>query len=265
MGMRQVTVCSEELMREISRMAKALRTCVHIHLAEGQYEIEYTLGKSDLRPAEYMQSIGFFEPDVLAAHSVLLARRELDILRDCGVAVAHCPQAAYANIGPCRVPEMLDRGICVGLGTDGALTGSVDLLHKMWLSYVGQATNYGTPYYDRGAATPYQLFKMATNGGAKALHWDDEIGSLEPGKQADILLFRADHLDVLPAYDTVYTATDCCTSSKLDTVIIAGRPVMRSGKLLTIDEAALVQKVTQRRETIISNFLEARKRNKIGG
>lgn len=256
MGMRQITVCSEPLLLEVKRLAAALGTGIHIHLAEGQYEVEYTLGRHDLRPAEYLHKIGFFEPGVLAAHSVLLSRRELDILRDDDVAVAHCPQPAYTGIGPCRVPELLDRGVRIGLGTDGALTGSLDLLQKMWFSYTGQITNYGTPYYDRGVTTSYQMLRMATRGGAEALRWSDEIGSLEVGKQADILLFSLDHLDALPAYDITYTVTDCLSASHLDTVIIAGRPVMRGKKLLTVDEDALRQRVLERRTAIIDNFLE---------
>ena len=195
---------------------------------------------------------------MLAAHSVFLSDNELDLYQQHNVAVAHCPGPAFPYMGVPKVPEMLKRGIAVGLGTDGALSsgGSLDLFRLMGISYHGHAIFYGLPYYNTIPLQPYDFLKMATIGGAKALAWDDEIGSLEKGKKADMVLLSTDDLDLLPAYDPVFTAASNASASQVQTVLVDGRVVVKDGQLTQIDEEELKAKVKEKAPKIVSRFLE---------
>jgi len=260
MGMRQIMVCSEELLREIKCLADQLRTGIHIHLGEGTYEVDYAIRQVGLRPAEYLDSVGFLGKNVHAAHSVYLSERELDIYRDNDVSVAHCPAVAYIHMGPTKVISMLRRGLRVGIGSDGALQGSLDLFHQMHVSYIGQVAAFGLPYSDRGAITPEDLLALATIGGASALHWADEIGSLEVGKKADILVLAGDDLDLLPCYDPVYAVSYNARAAQVRTVLVDGQVVVEDGHLTLVDEDELKERVKERSPEILSHFLQVLER-----
>ncbi len=256
MAMRQIMVCSRDLLIQIKQLADQLQTGIHIHLAEGTYEVDYAIERYQKRPTEYLQSINFLGPNVHAAHSVLLSDDELDLYKDYDVSVAHCPSVAFTFCGITKVPFMLKRGIRVGLGTDGALTGSLDLFRQMAISYVGQVAGFGVPYRDSAPILPDQLLYAATMGGARALRWDDEIGSLEPGKKADLILVARDDLDVLPSYHPVYTAAYNTSARQVRTALVDGKVVVENGRLITIDEEELKARVQERAPKIIARFLE---------
>jgi len=256
MAMRQIMVASQELIVQIKQLADQLQTGIHTHLAEGTYEVDYAVERYRMRPAEYLRSIGFLGPNVHAAHSVLLSARELDLYRDYDVSVGHCPSVAFTFIGNTKVPAMLERGIRVGLGTDGALTGSLDLFRQMSISFVGQVAAFGIPFRDPAPILPDDLLRLATLGGAKALRWDSEIGSLEPGKLADLILITREDLDVLPSYDPVYTAAYNASARQVRTVIVDGRVVVENGRLLTVDEEELKERIKERAPRIIERFLK---------
>lgn len=256
MAMRQIMVCSRDLLIQIKQLADELQTGIHIHLAEGRYEVDYAVEHYGCRPAEYLQSIGFLGPNVHAAHSVLLSERELDLYQEYDVSVAHCPSVAFTYCGNTKVPFMLKRGIRVGLGTDGALTGSLDLFRQMSASFIGQVAAFGMPYHDPAPIVPDQLLHLATMGGARALAWDKEIGSLEAGKKADMILVSREDLDVLPSYDPVYTAAYNASARQVRTVLVNGQVVVDQGRLTTIDEEELKARVKERAPKIIARFLE---------
>ena len=178
----QLLVCSRELWETFRDLADETGSRVHIHLAEGTYEVEYAAEHWGKRPAEYLEEIGFLGPRAHAAHSILLSADEIDLYAERKVTAAHCPLGNF-TIGPPKVPEMRRRGIAVGLGTDGASTGSLDLFEAIRVSFVAMQSNYGTPWHDRSALSLEDLLEMATLGGARALGMADHIGSLEVGKR----------------------------------------------------------------------------------
>jgi 5-methylthioadenosine/S-adenosylhomocysteine deaminase len=258
MGMRQIMVCSEELLKTIKQLADHLHTGIHIHLDEGAYEVDYSILKSGLRPAEYLDSIGFLGPNVHAAHSVLMSDRELDLYQQYDVSVAHCPAPVFTYCGVTRVPEMLRRGLRVGLGTDGALSsgGSLDLFRQMNISFVVMVATYGLPFRNPAPILPDDLLRMATIGGANALSWGNEIGSLEVGKKADLILLNREDIDVLPSYDPMHTVASNACASQVTNVVVDGKVVVKNGKLLTIDEEMLKEKIKERAPKILPRFLE---------
>lgn len=256
MAIRQIMVASPALIVQVKELADQLQTGVHTHLAEGTYEVDFAIERYGLRPAEFLHSLGFLAPNVHAAHSILLSERELDLYRDHNVSVGHCPALAFAHAGNTKVPAMLHRGIRVGLGTDGALTGSLDLFRQMALSFVGQVAAFGVPYRDPAPIVPEDLLRLATLGGAQALGWADEIGSLEAGKKADLVLITREDLDVLPSYDPVHTAAYNASARQVRTVVVDGQVVVEDGRLLTVDEAALKERIRERAPQVLARFLE---------
>lgn len=259
LGMREIMVCSPDLIKAIKQLAEELGTGIHTHLAEHASEVDYAIMKSGLRPAFYLESLGFLDSNVLAAHSALLSQAELDLYKEYDIAVAHCPAIAFSFCGPTKVPEMLERKLRIGLGTDGAFSsgGSLDLFRQMAITRYAQTALFGLPYHeDLAFSDDRSLVNMATIGGAKALMWDDEIGSLEVGKKADMILLSIDELDSLPFYDPVHWAASVAHGSNVNTVIVNGEVVMQDRKLTRIDEEELMEKVKERTPIILKRFLE---------
>jgi 5-methylthioadenosine/S-adenosylhomocysteine deaminase len=258
MGMRQIMICSREALDRIKGLADQLNTGVHIHLAEATHEVDYAIGISGMRPAEYLASINFLDSNIHAAHSVLLSDKELDLYQKYDVSVAHCPGPAFSYTGVAKIPEMLKRGIRVGLGTDGAMSsgGSLDLFHQMEIAYFTHVAFYGLPYHDHAPIMNEDLLRMATIGGARALTWDNEIGSLEKGKKADMILLSLDELDILPSYDAEFTAACNASAAQVRTVLVNGKVVVKDGKLTNVDEEEIKARVKERAPKIVSRFLE---------
>jgi 5-methylthioadenosine/S-adenosylhomocysteine deaminase len=231
---------------------------IHIHLDEGSYEVDYAIEKSGMRPAEYLEAMGFLGPNVHAAHSVLMSDHELDLYQQYDISVAHCPTPVFTYCGVTRIPEMLRRGLRVGLGTDGALSsgGSLDLFRQMNISFVVMVATYGLPYRNPAPILPDDLLRIATVGGARALMWDQEIGSLEVGKKADLILLDRSDLDVLPSYDPVHTVASNASAAQVRTVLVDGKVVVKDGALVNVDEAELKAKVKERAPRILQHFLE---------
>ena len=253
LSLRQLLVCSRELWETFRDLADEWGSRVHIHLAEGTYEVEYAAEHWGKRPAEYLEEIGFLGPRTHAAHSVLLSADEVDLYAERQVSVAHCPLGNF-TIGPPKIPEMLRRGIRVGLGTDGASTGSLDLFEAIRVSFVATQSNYGTPWHDRSALSLEDLLEMATLGGARALGMGDHIGSLEVGKRADFVIANPSSWDLQPIYDPMFTAARGLTGRDVETVVVDGRIVVDDGVVSTVDEAELRGRMAERWPAIIGRF-----------
>ena len=253
LSLRQLLVCSRELWETFRDLADEFGSRVHIHLAEGTYEVEYAAEHWGKRPAEYLEEIGFLGPQVHAAHSILLSADEIDLYTDRQVSAAHCPLGNF-TIGPPKVPEMLRRGIRVGLGTDGASTGSLDLFEAIRVSFVAMQSNYGTPWHDRSALSLEDLLHLATLGGARALGMGDHIGSLEVGKRADFVIANPNNWDLQPIYDPMFTAARGLTGRDVETVVVDGQVVVADGVVSTVDEEELRARMAERWPAIIGRF-----------
>jgi 5-methylthioadenosine/S-adenosylhomocysteine deaminase len=253
LALRQLLVCSRELWESLRDAADDLGARIHIHLAEGTYEVEYAAEQWGLRPAEYLGAIGFLSPRVHAAHSILLSAGEIDLYAEHQVSAAHCPLGNFI-IGAPKVPEMLRRGIRVGLGTDGAASGSIDLFEAMRVSWVALQSHYGTPWHVRNVVTLEELLRMATLGGAEALGLGGEVGSLEPGKRADIVIASPRHLDMQPVYDPVFTAARGISGRDVESVIVDGQLVVAGGVVTTLDEQELRARLAERWPVIMERF-----------
>lgn len=205
------------------------------------------------RPAEVYEDLGVFENPTLAAHSVLLTDREVDILARNNVGVAHCSFGNFLYPGPPKVHLMLRSGVNVGTGTDGAVAGgTLDLLSCTRITKIACDSHFATPYVDKNLISDQQLIRMATIGGARALHLDGEIGSLEVGKRADVVIRRMRDLDCFPARDPFYILVNC--STEVHSVLLGGTLVLENGWPANPSLAAAVADARRRIGEIMDRY-----------
>lgn len=229
--------CTGGLLQEVKREADRLDLPFVIHLAENRRENEQTLEQYGATPTAWLDQLGVLDERSVLAHCVWLDEADMDILARAGSGVAHNPASnAKLASGVAPVPAMRKRGISVGLGTDSTLSNNcLDLFQEMKLSVLLQRVTS----LDGFIMNAEDAFTMATIEGARVLNWDREIGSLEAGKEADLVILNLTHpLGLTPervVSDVVYHAGP----QHVQGVMIAGEMVFRDGQLLLVDEPAI--------------------------
>ncbi len=216
--------------REAWELARRHGVPMTMHVSEMDYEVAHFREKYSLTPIGFLDSLGVLDERFIAAHCILAEEADLDILARRGCAVAHCIGAnAKSAKGVAPVKAMLDRGIPVGLGTDGPASGNtLDLFTQMDLF----AKFHKTANRDRAIFPARQIVALATIGAAGALRLDDRIGSIEPGKRADLTLVETRSANMFPIYDPYATLVYGAKAANVDSVFVNGRPLVR-GKRLT--------------------------------
>lgn len=232
---------SKELLDEVRDLASKFNTGIHIHVAETQKEVEDILEQTGKRPFEYLDDIGFLGPNVVAAHAVWLSEEEIDIIMDREVKISHNPcsnMKLASGISP--VANMLSHDICVSIGTDGASSNNnLDLIEEMKTASLLQKV----ATLDPKVLTSEETVAMATINGARTLGLENEIGSIEVGKKADLILIDTDEANMTPdssciSSNVVYAAK----GSNVDTTICNGKILMENRKLTTLDEEEIYKK-----------------------
>ncbi|WP_291942919.1 amidohydrolase [Cetobacterium sp.] len=223
---------SKEKMQEIENLSKKYNVPIMIHVGEFDDE-DKRLNLKNKSVIEYMDSIGVLNNRVLLAHAIHLNEKDLDIIKKREVSIAYNPMAnAKGATGIARAYEMLNKNIKVGLGTDGPMSSNqVDLFRT--LSYASSMQRL--KYNDRTIMTPDIVVKMATIGGAQALNLDKKIGSIEPGKLADIVIIETKSPNMMPNYDPFATLVFQANPSNVDTTIVNGKIIVENKKLKTYD------------------------------
>ncbi|HVG18190.1 MAG TPA: 5'-deoxyadenosine deaminase [Blastocatellia bacterium] len=230
--------CTRELLERVAALSREHGVMVHTHASENKDEIELVERETGRRNIEYLNDIGLAAPHVMLAHCVHLDEGEFEILRATGTHVAHCPSSNLKlGSGLARVAEMIERGISVSLGSDGAACNNrLDMFTEMRLAALVQKALRGPQ-----ALPGLKALRMATVDGARALGLGEEVGSLEVGKRADMVLVNLDNFHTTPRPDLVSTIVYAAEAGDVDTVIIDGRVVMRERKLTTLDEQSVIQ------------------------
>ncbi len=239
-------------LKAIRAQSDRLNSTVVIHVAETKKERDDILAQYGKTPAAYLDSIGFLSHRTIAAHSVWLRSDEIDIYKKRGVGSAHCPTSNMKLAsGVAPIPEMLAKDVAVGLGTDGAASNN-DL--DMWEEIDLAAKLHKLTSNDPKTLPAETAFEMATIRGARALHLENLIGSLEIGKRADIAIVDLDSLNQTP-YFNIYSALVYSTkATDVRTVIINGRLVMLDRRLLTLNETVIKVDANRYREKIINSL-----------
>jgi 5-methylthioadenosine/S-adenosylhomocysteine deaminase len=254
LALRQIIVCSPGLIKGIAAAARDLDVKIHTHLCEGTYEIDYAAEKFGKRPTEWLDELGVLSHRLHCAHSVLLSPEEVDLYAKHRLSACHCAFNNY-SIGLPRLIEMTRRGIDIGLGTDGAAAwGTLDIFQVAHVARVAQQAVAGTPWHIRTPLSSDELLRLATMGGARALGLEREIGSIEVGKRADILLCDASEIDQSPVYDPLFVASSIVVGRDVRTAVVDGKLVMKEREMLTIDVEAMRAKLAVRRPIIMERF-----------
>ncbi|MDH2091657.1 amidohydrolase family protein [Rhizobium pusense] len=254
MSLRQVIVCSPALIRDIAAEAKAADVKIHTHLCEGSYEIDYTAEKFGLRPTEWLDSIGVLSHRLHCAHSVLLSDREVDLYQKHRLSACHCAFGNY-SIGHHRLIEMWRRGIDIGLGTDGpGGGGTLDIFQVARVARIAQQAIHSSTLHWKDPISAEELLRVATQGGARALGIYDQVGTLEVGKKADILLCNVDSMDHQPMQDPLFVAASVVVGRDVDTVLVDGQVVMRKRELLGVDVERVEARLKERMPVISERF-----------
>ncbi len=232
--------CGTQTLERVKELADRRGVMTTIHLSETAWEVSEIMRRYGKRPVEYLESIGLLSGRLLAAHCVWLDDREIDLLARREVAVSHCIESNLklaAGIAP--VTKMLAAGVKVALGTDGAASNNdLNILSEMaTAAKVHKAVANDPTVVDSKTA-----LLMATRWGAGALGLGDQLGSIEPGKRADIITLNMRSPHLTPAYDLYSLIVYSAMASDIEDVMIDGRPVIRGRELITGDEESILQK-----------------------
>ena len=229
---------SAELLRQSAILARQYGVRLHTHLCETKDEENYTLSRYNMRPLEYMDSLGWIGDDVWYAHGIHFTTEELDVLAKTGTGVAHCPVSNMKlSSGIARIPEMLERGVKVGLAVDGSASqdGS-NLLEEIRICFLLHRLNSSAK-----APSGYDVLKMATRGSASLLGRTD-IGSIEVGKCADFFLVDSRRLELVGAtYDPKNVFGTVGLRGAVDYTVVNGKVTVDQGNLVNIDEPVIAE------------------------
>jgi 5-methylthioadenosine/S-adenosylhomocysteine deaminase len=230
--------CTRELLEETAAVAAEQDLLVHTHASEQRDEIDLVRAQTGLDNVAYFASIGMATPRLCAAHCVWVTEEEQRLIAERDVKVLHCPGSNLKlGSGIAPVPEMRRRGISVSIGADGAAcNNTLDMFHEMRLAATLQALRLGP-----GALPARDVVAMATREGARALGLDDEIGSIEPGKKADLILVGADDLHQVPGLDPYARLVFASRASDVRLTMIDGEIVARDREIAWGDRAAIAR------------------------
>ena len=244
--------CSLELHVGARKLAEELGVGTTYHLATSIEEAKVAEKKYGLWPITRVEQAGGLGDNLVIAHGSAVSDDEVKLLAQYDTKVAFCPGTSYKlGKGACAIgkyPEMLDAGVTVGLGTDGvSASGNVNLMRQMY----AVAGMFKDSRMDPSLVGARQALRMATINGAKALMWDDEIGSLEEGKKADFILFNLDHIEWSPHTDPLNALVWAASTASIEQTWVDGKAVYKDGRVQNVDEKAVKIEARQRAAEVV--------------
>lgn len=247
-GLRTIFNNSDGLILRTKELADKYGVGIHMHVAEIPEELAYARLRSGYPTVEHLGKLGVLDSNLLAVHTVWMTSKEIDLFRLHNVKVSHNPAAAMKILGFAAVPEMLEKGIPVSIGTDGAPSNNrMDMLDEMHLAaliHKGRTLN-------TKIVPAEQILEMATINGAKSALWEDEIGSLEPGKKADLIIINPKSPGSYPIHDAISNLVYSMHSSNVEASMVNGNWIMRDKKILNINEDELLTEINKRAKELV--------------
>lgn len=228
---------SDDTLTRIRQLADQLNVPVQMHVHETAAEIDDAVSETGKRPIRRLDDLGLINPGLMAVHATRLTAGEIALLARNGCSVIHCPRSNLKLAsGACPVADLLAAGVNVALGTDGAASNNrLDLWAEM-----DTAALFGKLVADDASALPApELLKMATINGARALGLEDTMGSIEPGKGADVICVRLDELETRPVHDPVSQLVYAAGREHVSDVWIAGEHLLKDGSPTRLETAAI--------------------------
>ena len=248
-GPHAPNTCPGDYIQEMAQHARERGTGVHIHVAETKGEWEWCQSTHGMTPVGWLESLGVLDVPTLAAHSVWLDDADIAIYAKHGVAAAHNP---ISNLklasGVCRVEDLQRAGVTVGLGTDGSSSNNIMSMHR---ELQVAALIHKIRNYDAQAVGARDALKLATIEGAKAIRWQDAIGSIAEGKKADLTLYKLDAPWNVPHHDVVSNLAYAAQQSDIDSVFVQGECLYKHGDYTTLDKERILAEAETRAKRLI--------------
>jgi 5-methylthioadenosine/S-adenosylhomocysteine deaminase len=246
-GIRTIFNATDDLIIRSKELADKYDVGVHMHVAEIKEEVEFSMETRGATTVKHLDNLGVLDKNFLAVHTVWLTNEEVDIFRDRQVKVSHNPAAAMKVLGFAKVPQMLNKGVCVSIGTDGApCNNRMNMVDEMWLtSLIHKGWRL-----DPTVVKAEEIIKMGTINGARAILDEENLGSLEPGKKADFIIINPDSVDMLPLHDKIANIVSSMRSNNIESMICNGKWIMRDRKVLTVDEEEIIREAKERAKSI---------------
>lgn len=235
-----IYTCSKETLLKSKKLALKNNVPIHIHLSETFYEVEECLKNYGKRPVKYLDEIGFFEGKITSAHSVWVDDEEINIMAEKNIGVSHCIESNLKlSSGIAPVAKMIKKGIKVSMGTDGAASNNnLDLLEEISIAAKVQKGITADPT----VLDVKTCMKMLTIWAAESLGLEKEIGSIEIGKRADLVLMNLRKPHLQPVYDIYSTIIYSAKASDIEDIFVNGTPVIVNGRHQFVDEDEVIDK-----------------------
>jgi 5-methylthioadenosine/S-adenosylhomocysteine deaminase len=243
-----IYTCSEKTLQDAAALARRNGAPILIHIAEAPFELEQSREKHGATPVAYLQRIGLLGPDVVGAHCIWVNAADISSLAHFGVGCINNPSSNMKTAsGVMPVIDMLAAGEPIGLATDGAASNNnLDMFEEMDLAAKLQKISR----MDSRALPAEQVVEMATIGGARAIHLEKQIGSLESGKKADLIIVDTTAAHAVPMYNVYSELVYALKATDVKTVIIAGKPVMEDRRFVTLNEPEILAKAAEYKKKI---------------
>ena len=245
---------SREHLQQVRRLATELGVPILIHVSETKDELREVAERAGgMTPAAYLDSIGFLGDDVVFAHGVWLTAQEIQTIAAKRVGVVHCPESnMMLASGVAPITAMQRAGVELGLGTDGPAgsNNNLDMIEEMASAARLQKVSRVNPK----ALTAREALAMATIGGARALGLAERIGTLQPGRRADVIIIDLDTAKTQPVYAVESAVVYAASGNSVTTTIVNGRILMRDRRLLTVDAAAAIAKAREYRDKVLKSL-----------
>lgn len=250
LGPHAAYTCSPDLLTKVRERAHKLGVGVHMHLAESKDMIKGFRRKYGSSEVEFLDKMGFLQGHVLAAHCINLSRNDMSILHKRSVNVVYVPVANMKlGLGAAKIKDLKDLNVNASLGTDGpASNNTLDMFETVKIAALLQKLTYLNP----AALSAYEVLKMATINGAKALGNEKSIGSLDMGKRADIILVDLSKPHLKPLHNIYASLVYSARGSDVDTVIVDGKILMEKRQVKTLDEQAVMEKAEKTASDLLS-------------
>ena len=248
-----IYTCSQKTLQDAAALARKYHAPILIHVAEMKKELDDSRAQHGTTPVQYLNKIGVLGPDLVAAHCIFVDDTDRKLLAEKQVGCVHNPSSnMMLASGVSPVPELRAAGVAVGLGTDGPAgsNNDLDLMEEMDLAAKLQKITKMNPL----ALGAKAVVEMATIDGAKALHMEKEIGSLEVGKKADVIVISLNEPNAVPMYDVYAQLAYALKGNDVETVVIGGRVVMREYQLLTVKEDEVFAKAREYQKKVAASL-----------
>ncbi|MEE1296417.1 MAG: amidohydrolase [Bifidobacterium sp.] len=253
-GIEDVFYCSEQMYRDALAMHDKYGVRIHTHGPEHAEEETTARNRFGMSIIELLGQRGFLGDFLSLGHCVPISRSDMDLVAAAGASICHCPiSAAKLGCGTAPVKDMLEAGVNVSLGSDGPIdNNSMDLFQEMKVASLMQKVRYG----DAKVFDARQMLRMATINGARSLGIDDQVGSLEVGKKADLIMVSLDHPSLRPVCwnaertetNLIWALVFAMQGSFVDTVIVDGRTLVKGGHLTVADEGSILEEAQRQGE-----------------